>query len=275
LIKDQVTRISNKNFFLAESPTMLSKNKLAWIDIYERELLILNLNNKKIKQKKFKQFLGFLIFNKDNLIIGLENEIINYSLLNGKTSNLIKIDLDKGLRTNDAFLDNFGNLWFGVLDEKKKWRGGLYCKYKFKQKPVKIFDNINTPNGPVFISSKEFFFNDTSRQITFKCKITKTCIEKKEFKIFSKNQKPDGMFFDKKKKKLWICFFGCSSVNCYNMNGKLLGSIKLKAKNLTKCVIDKYRKNTMYVTSAYKNLTKKTYDNNFDGFIYKIKNKLI
>ena len=59
------------------------------------------------------------------------------------------------------------------------------------------------------------------------------------------------------------------------MNGKLLGSIKLKAKNLTKCVIDKYRKNTMYVTSAYKNLTKKTYDNNFDGFIYKIKNKLI
>ena len=70
-------------------------------------------------------------------------------------------------------------------------------------------------------------------------------------------------------------FFGSSLVNCYDMKGKCLGSIKLKAKNLTKCVIDKYRKNTMYITSAYKNLTKKNYDKKFDGFIFKVKNKLI
>ena len=37
-------------------------------------------------------------------------------------------------------------------------------------------------------------------------------------------------------------FFESSLVNCYDMNGKCLDSIKLKAKNLTKCVIDSYRK---------------------------------
>ena len=36
------------------------------------------------------------------------------------------------------------------------------------------------------------------------------------------------------------------------MDKKRLGSIKLKAKNLTKCVIDKYRKNTMYVEKTLK-----------------------
>ena len=36
-----------------------------------------------------------------------------------KISNLIKINSKKGLRTNDASIDNHGNLWFGVLDEKK------------------------------------------------------------------------------------------------------------------------------------------------------------
>ncbi len=275
MIQNKIIKISKKGFFLAESPILISKNNLAWIDIYEKKLLILNLVNKKIKQKKFKQFLGFLSHYKKGLIIGLENKIINYSLLNGKISNLTKINLKKGLRTNDGFLDNLGNLWFGVLDEEKKFRGGLFCKYKSTSKVLKIFDNINTPNGPVFINNKEFFFNDTSRQITFRCKITNSYVKKKKFKIFKQNQKPDGMFFDKKKKRLWICFFGNSLVNCYNMDGKRLGSIKLKAKNLTKCVIDKYRKNTMYVTSAYKNLTKKTYDKKFDGFIFKVKNKLI
>ena len=31
----------------------------------------------------------------------------------------------------------------------------------------------------------------------------------------------------------------------------------------------------MYVTSAYKNLTKKTFDKKFDGFVTKVKNNLI
>lgn len=275
MIQNKIIKITKKAFFLAESPILVSKNNLAWIDIYEKKLLILNLINKKIKQKKFKQFLGFLSYYKKHLIIGLENEIINYSLLDGKISNLIKINSKKGLRTNDGSIDNHGNLWFGVLDEEKKFRGGLFCKYKSMTKAIKIFGNINTPNGPVFIDDKDFFFNDTSRQITYKCKITNSFVKKKKFKIFKQNQKPDGMFFDKKKKRLWICFFGSSLVNCYDMKGKCLGSIKLKAKNLTKCVIDKYRKNTMYITSAYKNLTKKNYDKKFDGFIFKVKNKLI
>ena len=115
---------------MAESPILVSKNNLAWIDIYEKKLLILNLINKKIKQKKFKQFLGFLSYYKKDLIIGLENEIINYSLLDGKISNLIKINSKKGLRTNDGSIDNHGNLWFGVLDEEKKFRGGLFYIYK-------------------------------------------------------------------------------------------------------------------------------------------------
>ena len=101
-------------------------------------------------------------------------------MLDGKISNLIKINSKKGLRTNDGSIDNHGNLWFGVLDEEKKFRGGLFCKYKSMTKAIKIFGNINTPNGPVFIDDKDFFFNDTSRQITYKCKITNSFVKKKK-----------------------------------------------------------------------------------------------
>ena len=38
------------------------------------------------------------------------------------------------------------------------------------------------------------------------------------------------------------------------LKGKLLNIIKLKAKNVTICTLDNYRKNTLYVTTAYKNL---------------------
>ena len=115
MIKNKIIKISNKRYFLAESPILVSKNNLAWIDIYEKKLLMLNLINKKIKQRKFKQFLGFLSYYKKNLILGLENKIINYSLLDGKISNLININSKKGLRTNDGSFDNHGNLWFGIF----------------------------------------------------------------------------------------------------------------------------------------------------------------
>ena len=254
---------------------MVSKDKLAWIDIYEKKLFFFNLSNKKLKHKKFNEFLGFLICHKNNFIIGLENKIIKLSLKNNKITNLIKFNLQRGLRTNDGFLDSFGNLWFGILDEKKKHRGGLFCKFKNKKKIVKIFDNINTPNGPVFVNDYEFFFNDTSRYTTYKCKIKNSKIIKKKFKVYSQKQKPDGMCYDIKKKKLWICFFGNSSLRSFNMKGRLLNTLKLKAKNLTKCVLDGYRENTMYITTAFKNLNKKTYNKKFDGFIYKINSKHI
>ena len=56
MIKNKIIKISKKAFFLAESPTLVAKNNLAWIDIYKKKLLILNLISKKIKQKKFKIF---------------------------------------------------------------------------------------------------------------------------------------------------------------------------------------------------------------------------
>ena len=64
MIQNKIIKISKKGFFLAESPILISKYNLAWIDIYEKKLLILNLANKKIKQKNFKQFLGFLLQHK-------------------------------------------------------------------------------------------------------------------------------------------------------------------------------------------------------------------
>ena len=47
LIQNKIIKITKKAFFLAESPILVSKNNLAWIDIYEKKLLILNLINKK------------------------------------------------------------------------------------------------------------------------------------------------------------------------------------------------------------------------------------
>ena len=54
MIQNKIIKISKKAFLLAENPTLVSKNNLTWIDIYEKKLFILNLINKKIKQKKLK-----------------------------------------------------------------------------------------------------------------------------------------------------------------------------------------------------------------------------
>ena len=68
MIQNKIIKISKKAFLLAESPTLVSKNNLTWIDIYEKKLFILNLINKKIKQKKLK-FLGFLSYYKKILLL--------------------------------------------------------------------------------------------------------------------------------------------------------------------------------------------------------------
>ena len=54
MIQNKIIKISKKDILIAESPTLVSKNNLTWIDIYEKKLFILNLINKKIKQKKLK-----------------------------------------------------------------------------------------------------------------------------------------------------------------------------------------------------------------------------
>ena len=158
MITSQIKKIVSDKFFLAESPLKISKNNLIWIDIYSKKLIFLNLLNKKIKIKKFTQQLGFVINKKNNLIIGLQNKIISYCKKTNKVKTVLKLSGKKGLRTNDGCSDEYGNLWFGVLDEKKKNRGGLYCKFRNKDSAIKIFGDINTPNGPVFASKKIFFF---------------------------------------------------------------------------------------------------------------------
>ena len=275
MITSQIKKIVSDKFFLAESPLKISKNNLIWIDIYSKKLIFLNLLNKKIKIKKFTQQLGFVINKKNNLIIGLQNKIISYCKKTNKVKIVLKLSGKKGLRTNDGCSDEYGNLWFGVLDEKNKNRGGLYCKFRNKDSAIKIFGDINTPNGPVFASKKIFFFNDTSRCITYKCEIKFSKIIQKKFKVFKNNLKPDGMYLDKKKKRLWICLFGDSKIKCYNLRGKFLNSIKLKAKNITNCTMDGYRKNILYITTAYKNIGLNKSKKIYDGCIFEVKNKFI
>ena len=178
MITSQIEKIFNKRYFLAESPIQISKNCLSWIDVYNKNLIFLDLLNYKINVKNFDQHIGFIVKKKDYLIIGLQNKIINFSQKK-KSIDLFKFNNEKKMRTNDGFIDDYGNLWFGILDEKKN-RGGLYCNYKHKKKLIKIFGNINTPNGPVFASKKIFFFNDTSRGITYKCQIKSGNIIKKK-----------------------------------------------------------------------------------------------
>ena len=81
--------------------------------------------------------------------------------------------------------------------KKKKNRGGLYCKYKHKKTNQKSLGILIHLMGQ-FVSKKIFFFNDTSRGITYKCQIKSGNIIKKKFKSFKKNFKPDGMLYDKK-----------------------------------------------------------------------------
>ena len=51
LIQNKIIKISKKAFFTSRKPTLVSKNNLTWIDIYEKKLFILNLINKKLNKK--------------------------------------------------------------------------------------------------------------------------------------------------------------------------------------------------------------------------------
>ena len=80
MITSQIEKIINKRYFLAESPVQISKNCLSWIDIYNKKLIFLDLLNYKINFKSFDQHIGFIVKEKDYLIVGLQNKIKNFSL---------------------------------------------------------------------------------------------------------------------------------------------------------------------------------------------------
>lgn len=202
--------------------------EINFVDIEGKKLY----RNRKLRSEiihKFDKSISFAIpRSKNHFLIGYDNSICNF-YLNEKKIELLATVKNKSYRTNDAFLDASGNLWFGVMHKTDSTEKGALYKFSFDRK-LELFDHdYLIPNGPIFVSENKFLIhNDSklgliyiyknhnskaSREILFDCN------------SLSQNCAPDGMCLDSFG-YLYVAMWGYGCVCKFNKHMEIIETIK-------------------------------------------------
>lgn len=255
-MKNEILYKSKFNLALGEGIFWNSKiKKFNFVDIYKKKIFFFDPKTKKTNFIKLKKKISFIFpIDLNNYLLGLSTGVYIYDvqLKKYKLIESTKIK-SKYERTNDAAISSDGQLYYTILDERKKKKGKLILLKKNLKIEI-LYNNLVTPNGPLFLNSKTYLFTDSSKKKIF-------IVKKNKKKIFIKFNKdhpsPDGMTLDQKG-LIYISLYGGSRILVYNKKAVFHSEIKLPAKYITNC---KFLGNTskLLVTSASKKIMKKKF----------------
>jgi len=232
-------------------------NQLYWVDITGK---ILNIYTPRLgvnRELYVGQMIGTVVpAQTGRVVVALENGFYYLDPETG-TKNLI-VDPEEGIegnRFNDGKCDPAGRLWAGTMSTEGKSGAGSLYRLNPDSIVQKMIENVSISNGIAWsLDHTRMYYIDTPTQkvmgydydnATGQISNGKPVIE-----IPSKMGAPDGMTTDSEG-NLWICLWGGAAVSCWNpVNGKLLRTIKVPAKNVTSCAFGDADLGTLYITTA-------------------------
>lgn len=162
-------------------------------------------------------------------------------------------------RLNDACTDPWGRVWFGSMDDAEGAASGRF--YVFDRGAIRAAGpgGIAITNGPaVSASGDRIYFTDTSAQKIMVADLSPAGVG--EARLFADtgalfpDAYPDGPVVDAED-HVWTGLYLGSCVARFDPDGKLVATIPMPARDITKMAFGGSDLRTGFVTSATKNMT--------------------
>ncbi len=162
-------------------------------------------------------------------------------------------------RLNDACTDPWGRVWFGSMDDAEGAASGRF--YVFDRGEIRPAGpaGIAITNGPaVSASGDRIYFTDTSEKKTYVADLSPEGVG--EARLFVDTAAvlpdafPDGPVVDAED-HVWMGMYLGSCVARFSPDGKLVATVPIPARDITKMAFGGADLRTAYVTSATKNMS--------------------
>ena len=227
--------------------------KLWFVDIKSFMLYVLDIYTNELKYWKFKEEVCWVVptYSKYEVIIGLKSGVAKFNIQEAKLKWLIKnFPKNDKIRLNDVGVDEKERLWFGSMhNEDESLEVGELVSFSKKEGLIFHDKNYNVTNGPI-IWENYLFHNDSFKGIIYRYEISEGRVKNKRiFKKFTNDGKPDGMCFDEEGNIL-VAMWGSGKINRINQKGDIIQTFKLPAPLVTNVCFGGENLDRLFVTSA-------------------------
>ena len=163
-----------------------------------------------------------------------------------------------GNRLNDACTDPWGRVWFGSMDDSEQADIGRF--YVFDRGEIRPAgpSGISITNGPAVSGSGDrIYFTDTAGQKIMVADLSQGGVgEARPFAdtgALFPDAYPDGPIVDAED-HVWVGFYMGAKVARFSPDGKLVATVTMPARDVTKMALGGADLRTAYVTTATKNM---------------------
>lgn len=162
-------------------------------------------------------------------------------------------------RLNDACTDPWGRVWFGSMDDGENAESGRFYVYDRGDVRPAGPSGIKITNGPaVNAQGDRIYFTDTTGQKIMVANLTRTGVD--EVRPFADtgalfpDAYPDGPVVDAED-HVWTALYLGGKVARFSPDGKLVATVTLPARDITKMAFGGESLSTAYITTATKNMS--------------------
>jgi len=245
---------------LGEGPLWSAHDQAVWfVDIKGKRVHRFDPRTQALQSWPAPEEIGFVVpAGKRGFIAGMQSGLYFFDPAAGTFTLITRVDSDRAHnRLNDGYVDAGGRLWFGTMDnEESEPTGSLY---RFDTRGLQRCDeNYVITNGPVAsVDGKTLYHVDTLKRVIYAFDLNDGVIGNR--RVFVNIDKPgaypDGPTIDAEG-CVWIGLFGGWGVQRYSPKGELIQTIDMPVANCTKPAFGGPDLRTMYITTAWKGLTK-------------------
>lgn len=260
-VKRMAQQILASDAKLGEGVLWDAERKLIWfVDIKRHRLWQFDPSTGSNRYAEAPEQIGWAIPAEGNLLLcGLKDGLYTFSLETRTFDKLMAVPGEPvGNRLNDACTDPWGRVWFGSMDDGENEKSGRF--YVFDRGEIRAAgpSGIGITNGPaVNAEGTRIYFTDTGEQKIYVADLTGHGVG--ESRLFVDTAQhfphayPDGPTVDAEG-HLWSAFYFGACVARFSPAGKLVDTIAIPARDVTKIAFGGATLSTAYVTTATKDL---------------------
>lgn len=244
---------------LGEGPVWIGRERALWfVDIKGRHIHRVDPSSGEARRWDAPDQVGWVLPSADGgMIAGLRSGLHQFDPADGSFTLLARPEGDPaGNRLNDAATDRAGRLWFGTMDDAETAASGRLYRYAGGVVVDSGLAPVCITNGPAITADGTLYHTDTLGKTIWRATIGEdgTLSAPERFVTIEDGAgHPDGSVADADG-CVWVALWGGWGVRRYDPSGRLIGTVKLPASNITKIAFGGDDLRTAYATSARKGL---------------------